>query len=120
VLILFSTTGIFQRQQQERLFESIKEAIAYSVKVRIPIPHDDDDEDQITQIVQQLRDNQINIRFIRDPLPYHLSTVIVDGTFSLAFESENIDEHESAKEEDDSANTIKTTLGVYSTMNQWR
>jgi hypothetical protein len=32
----------------------------------------------------------------------------------LAFESENIDEYESAKEEDDSANTIKTTLGIYS------
>jgi hypothetical protein len=32
----------------------------------------------------------------------------------LAFESENIDEHESAKEEDDSANTIKATLGIYS------
>lgn len=34
VLILFSKTDIFQGQQQERLFESVKEEIAHGVNIR--------------------------------------------------------------------------------------
>jgi sugar-specific transcriptional regulator TrmB len=112
VLILFSTTDIFQVQQQERLFESVKEAIAHGANVRILIPHDD----QITQSVQQLliRDSQINIRFIRDPLPSHLSTVIVDEALSLAFESEKDQDNNAVYAEGNSLDTMGATLAVYS------
>jgi two-component system sensor histidine kinase VicK len=112
VLILFSTTYIFQVQQQERLFESVKEAIAHGANVRILIPHDD----QITQSVQQLliRDSQINIRFIRDPLPSHLSTVIVDEALSLAFESEKDQDNNAVYAEGNSLDTMGATLAVYS------
>ncbi len=114
VLILFSKTDIFQGQQQERLFESVKEAIAHGANIRILIPHYG--ADQITRSVQQLTiaDNKISIRIFRDPLPSHLSVVVVDETFSLAFEPKDIDRDEFAKEQENSADTTRATLGIYS------
>ena len=68
----------------------------------------------IGSAVLTITDNKISIRIIRDPLPSHLSIVVVDETFSLAFEPKDIDRDEFAKEQENSADTMRTTLGIYS------
>ena len=100
ILILFSTTSTFRRQEKAGALELLKEAAALrGVKIRILVPVDDDYDDNksiiiaMNETMRQLKELGIDIRQIKRegglyPMQDKLTMLIVNQSFCLTVEQE--------------------------------
>jgi len=90
ILILFSTTNAFRRQDKVGVFELLKEASNLrGVKVRILVPMNDNDHNNDAaseRIQQQMKDSGIDIRTIKQTFQNKLTTLIADKSSCLTVE----------------------------------
>jgi nitrogen-specific signal transduction histidine kinase len=84
VLLMFSTTGAFQRQLQMGGMQIIKEAIKSGTKIRMLLPADDLIKDAIAQAKTQLP--QVEIRMMDKSLQAKITIVAVDRKECMLFE----------------------------------
>lgn len=105
ILILFSTSNAFRRQDKAGAFELLKEVAALrGVKVRILVPigdNDNDNNEQISKRIQQMKEAGIDIRTIRQTFQNKLTTLIVDQSLCLTVELK-----------DDSRETSDESIGL--------
>lgn len=85
IMIVFSTSNAFIRQEKSGALQLLKEAASRGAKVRILVPLDNA---KTEYRVQKLREENsaIDIRDIKKPLQTKLTTMIVDQTSSLTVE----------------------------------
>jgi signal transduction histidine kinase len=98
VLVIFSTTNAFLRQEKVGLSSLISQAIRANpfLRIKIMLPYPSDDETR--KLAAKLRDEgyeaslqkgeqrPVDIRYIEEPLQTKISLLIVDRTYSLAVE----------------------------------
>jgi len=89
ILILFSTTNAFCRQEKAGALELLKEsAKLHDVKIRILVPmgDNDDNNDALSKRIQQMKDAGIDIRVIKQTFQNKLTTLIADKSSYLTVE----------------------------------
>ena len=89
ILILFSTTNAFYRQEKAGALELLKEsAKLHYVKIRILVPmgDNDDNNDAFSKRIQQTKDAGIDIRVIKQTFQNKLTTLIADKSSYLTVE----------------------------------
>ncbi len=89
VLIIFSTSKAFFRQEQAGTIELVKEAsLMHGVKVRILVPLNDVIKETIGKLRKEGKERirRIDIRNIQRPLQTWVSILVVDRMLSLAVE----------------------------------
>lgn len=104
ILILFSTTNAFCRQEKAGALELLKEsAKLHDVKIRILVPmgDNDDNNDALSKRIQQMKDAGIDIRVIKQTFQNKLTTVIADKSLCLTVELK-----------DDSSETSDEAIGL--------
>ena len=104
ILILFSTSDAFRRQDKTGALELLKEvAKLRGVKVRILVPmgDNDDNSDALSKRIQRIKDAGIDIRVIKQTFQNKLTTVIADKSLCLTVELK-----------DDSSETSDEAIGL--------
>jgi two-component system, OmpR family, sensor histidine kinase VicK len=97
ILIIFSTTNAFRRQEKAGTLELLKEAaMLHHVKVRILVPTGNNN-DAANERIQLMKDAGIDIRTIRQTFQNKLTVLIIDQSLCLTVElkddsKENSDE----------------------------
>jgi signal transduction histidine kinase len=89
ILIIFSTSKAFFRQQKSGLIELVNEAaVSDGVKVRILVPLNDVIKETIGKLREEAKERtrKIEIRNIQRPLQTWISILVVDRMLSLAVE----------------------------------
>ena len=100
ILILFSTTNAFRRQEKAGALELLKEAAALrGVKGRILVPKDNNDNKNkiVRERIQQMKDAGIDIRTVKQTFQNKLSTLIADQSSCLTVETKD-DKRETSDE----------------------
>ncbi len=82
ILIIFSTANAFLRQVRTGAIRLLEEAAERGVKIRILTPM----HDLIDEIARNLKELQIEIRYIEPSLQTKVTILVVDRKFSLAVE----------------------------------
>lgn len=93
VLLMFSTTGAFQRQMQMGGLEIIKEAIKSGTKVKVLLPADDQIKGVIALTNAQLP--QVEIRTMDKSLHAKITILVVDRKECMLFELKDDTKHSS-------------------------
>jgi two-component system, OmpR family, sensor histidine kinase VicK len=104
ILVLFSTANAFRRPEKAGALELLKEAAALrGIKVRILVPMNDnvDDNDALSKRIQQIKEEGIDIRVIKQTFQNKLTTVIADKSLCLTVELK-----------DDSSETSDEAIGL--------
>ncbi len=112
VLVLFSTSNAFRRQEKEGSLELLKEAIKLrGVKVRILVPIGDNET--VSERIEQIKYSGIDIRTTRHTFQNKLTTLIVDQSLCLTIELKD-DSKESADQAIGSATYSNSNATVFS------
>jgi two-component system sensor histidine kinase VicK len=101
ILILFSTSNAFRRQDKVAALELLKEAAKLrGIKVRILVPmgDNDDNNDALSKRIQQMKDAGIDIRVIKQAFQNKLTTLIVDQSLCLTVELKDDSREEASHE----------------------
>jgi two-component system, OmpR family, sensor histidine kinase VicK len=86
ILIIFSTTNAFRRQEKAGTLELLKEAaMLHHVKVRILVPTGNNN-DAANERIQLMKDAGIDIRTIRQTFQNKLTVLIIDQSLCLTVE----------------------------------
>jgi hypothetical protein len=82
IQMMLPTANAFRRQQKAGLLELLEEVAARGIRIRILVPMDN----QINELVQQLKDKEIDVRDNKKLLQYRLAITVVDQSRCLAVE----------------------------------
>jgi two-component system sensor histidine kinase VicK len=96
ILIVFSTTNAFRRQDKAGALELLKEAATLrGVKVRILVPIGNN---TVSERIQQMKDAGIDIRAIKQTFQNKLTTLVVDQSLCLTVELRDDTKEETSDE----------------------
>ena len=102
ILIVFSITNAFHRQDKAGALELLKEATTLrGVKVRILVPignNDNDNNNTVSERIQQMKVAGIDIRTIKQTFQNKLTTLIVDQSLCLTVELRDDTKEETSDE----------------------
>ena len=97
ILLLFSTSNAFRRQEKAGAIELLKEAATmHGVKVRVLVPIDTNN-DGLNETIQQLENLGIDIRTVKNIFQNKLTVLLVDQSLCLTVELKD-DTRESSEE----------------------
>jgi two-component system, OmpR family, sensor histidine kinase VicK len=112
ILVLFSTSNAFRRQEKEGSIDLLKEeAKLRDVTVRILVPIGDNET--VSERIEQIKDSGIDIRTTRHTFQNKLTTLIVDQTLCLTVEPKD-DSQESSDQAIGLATYSNSNVTVFS------